>query len=726
MKKTITLISDLEYDRKYLEKKDDEGKLLSRDDGNYIFNKMSLERIAYTSEDIVVINDELTKVSNEITENFKETFINRGREATEEQIYFANETAKIVLGEFKDNIVCVDPAPCGYGKSTIKLEIMKYLIELYKNDLSTTGVIIVGDRLVDLKQLQHDLREDSKYTFLLESWNEDVCEDKSKKIAEPKICYKCTYANCKIKKQVYEQSKYPILLITNARLKEFGEAIGVYKKWDGGERKLLLIDERPQIIDTVKVTKSLMNEIDTYISNLTYEDMKEKTALSNYWKEIKELIENKMIPLREKYKRFIISNNSNIGVCKENDAFMKLWSKYLNYDYKKESTHIHTVLTKGGFYVCESNKEFISTIGTKNLRNDYKDFKTIIFDGSALYDPQYLSMYDEDEEKSDLKFLYIPNSRTYENLNITAYTAHKISKTEFRNKSKYLVKAVAEFVKNKSRVGMSYDYLVTYNEQSPMLGSLLGDSLKSKIPKMSDGRTYYFGNTKGSNAMEQCTRMFQVGWDTLPDYEVAIMWLSCKGVWDKLLELCLDVNKAIDYSEMLQKADRDEDTFRKKTYSSGYKNYYFGLNEIDQFQFLDTVSKFYQEIHRTKLRDYSYDGQVKIYVFQTKQLIYDMIKSLLPCCNFKANKDTLSEFQRAKDESFTKADGTKTLAQKFLDWNKEFEGEKINISEVKSICNMNNEEWKNVKKNTSVKEILTKYKTVREGKNVSVKKLTDR
>lgn len=725
MKKIITLIENIEYGRKYLEQIDKKGNKTINTD-NYIFNNLSLERVTYTSEDIVDITDELTEVSNEITESFKNTFISRGREATIEQIYFANETAKVVLGKSQDSHIIVDPAPCGFGKSTIKLELMKYFTKLYEKEILTTGVIIVGDRLEDLKQLQTDLGEYSRYTFLLEGWNEEVCKDKSIKIAENKMCRKCTYTNCKVKIQGYEQSKYPILLITNARLQQFGEMIGSqYKKWDGGERKILLIDERPQILDNVLVSKELLNKIDTAISNVDYENMSEKTQLSNYWKEIINLVESKMIPLRENYKRFIISNTCNIGVCLDNESFKKLWDKYMKKDFDRELTHIHTVLTRGGFYVCESNKEFIATIGCRNLRNDYKDFeKVVIFDGSALYDPQYISMYDYNEEtgedNSDLRFLYISNGRTYENLNITANLAHKISKTEFKNKSKYLVKAISEYIKSKVNIGFhANNYVVTYKEQAGQLGQLLDNStLKHRIPKNADGKAYYFGNTKGSNEMESCTRMFQIGWDTLPDYLVAIMWLSCKGSWDKFLELCLDKEKAILYSEMLQKMDRHEDTFRQKTYSSGNKNYCFGLVEIDQFQYLDTVSKFYQEIHRTKLRDYNYKNDIDIYVFQaSKYLIFEMIKNLLPKCNFKTNKDTLSEFQRAKDESFTKADGTKTVAQKFLDWNtNDWNGEKVNISEIKSKCEMNNEEWKNVKKNKSVKEILSECTTIREGK----------
>lgn len=739
MKKLVTLINDLDYDYKYLEStKKENGEEVTFLDTNHTMCKIfNLERITYSSDEIVHINSELEEVANNITENFKQTFINRGREATEEQIYFANETAKIVIGKSKDNWILIDPAPCGFGKSTIKAELLRYYCGLYEKELTTDGIIIVGDRLADLKDLQKDLGEYSKYTYLLEGWNQEVCKDSTKKSSETGMCVKCTFPHCRVKSQIYEQKEYPILLMTNARLKEFGEQVcDKYIEYKNGQRKILLIDEKPQILNTLKVDKALLNKIDTAISNVDYEEATEKTQLNNYWKEIKEMIESKMIPLRENgFKRFILSNTSNVGVCKDNEPFMRLWKKYMKFNFSKELTHIHEVITRGGFYAYEKNKEFISTIGYNNLREMYSQFdKVVIFDGSSLYDPEYTALYDYDKKNdidySDIKFLYVPNTRIYKNLKITVNSAHKLTKTEFNNKRKYITKAIANYINNKVKLGIhTNNYVVTYKDESAGLGELLDSSVRNNIPKMADGRTYYFGNTKGSNAMDNCTRMFNIGWDTMPDYETAIMYLSChydgkgkdkgngKTGYIGLLNLCLNRDKAITLSDIFTKKNRNVDEYGNRTYSAGDNcQYCFGWNDIDEFQYLDMVSKFYQEIHRTKLRDYTYTKDINIYVFQTKHIIYTMLQSLLPNCDITYNKKKLGEFQRAKDESFTKEDGTKTVAQRFIEWESDWNGEMINISEIKNKCNINSEEWKNVKKNKTVKEILGKCTTTRTGK----------
>lgn len=718
MKKLVTLINPIDYDYKYLEYAT-KGNTHYLDGNNFRTKCLSLERITYTSEDIVHINSDLETVANEITESFKQTFINRGREATEEQIYFANETAKVVLGESVDNKLIIDPAPCGFGKSTIKLELMRYFCSLYSKGLTTEGVIIAGDRLEDLRQLQEDLGEDSKYTYLIEGWNEDICLDKTKKTVETGMCWKCDFWECKIKKQITEQVKYPIILVSNARLKEFGgDFYKMYKDYDNGQRRILLIDEKPQMFDNVEVSIELLDKINTAISHCKYEDKNEKTQLLKYWNDIKEMIENKMSSLRENYKRFIISNNCNIPVCMDNEPFMKLWNKHMKNNFKKELDNIHEVLTKGGFYVGESDVEFISTIRYNNLREYYSAFdKVVIFDGSSLYDPEYLGLYDydkkEDIDNSDLRFLYIPNSRTYENLHITAYTGHKLTKTEFNNKP-YLPYAIANFIKDKLRIGVHRkSYIVTYRQQATKLGQLLAkDTLKIQIPKMEDGRCFYYGNTKGSNNMSDCTQMFNIGWDTLPDYQIAIKYLSCNiTAWNKLLEVCQNTEKAIKYSEVFIKDNRNELRIGSKKYSSGTQ-YCFGWEDIDEFQYLDMVSKFYQEIHRTKLRDYNYEGEIKVYLFQTKQLIYSMLEALLPNCHLKRNADKLQTFQKGKDDNRkNKCKGY----DEFFEWYDSWDGSLIKSKDLKEALKLNNEQFKTLTNNQTVNETFSKFDKPKRG-----------
>ena len=234
----IELIKELDYNYKYRVLNEEKNML----DGDNVLNeKIKLVKEVYTSDELVSMDDKLLEIAMDVTNSFIETFKNRGG-ATKEQIDFANETAKIVFGILVEKYVIGIPAPCGFGKSSITLEILKKMVEMLKLKLTTDGIIIVTDRLESLRETQKELNEMGLggYTYILESWNEEMCMNKKIKQSDSKICTpkKCSFfSSCKICFQQTEQAEKPILLITNARLREGGENINRYKDYNGGERK---------------------------------------------------------------------------------------------------------------------------------------------------------------------------------------------------------------------------------------------------------------------------------------------------------------------------------------------------------------------------------------------------------------------------------------------------------------------------------------------------------
>ena len=431
----------------------EEANELERD--KVLSNKVELVKKVYKSDEIVDVTVESELIAEEVTNSFRNVFESRGG-VTEEQVHFAMETSKIVFGKLKEDIITVVPAPCGFGKSSITLEILQKQIERYKKEVTKDGIIIVTDRLDSLRKTEADLESVGLegYTYLLEGWNEQICLNKKVKMGGYKSCtpaYCSFFSKCKISKQQNEQVAYPILLITNARLRESFETIKEYSKWDHGNRTILLIDERPDVLNNLKVTTELLNSIATALSKLDFETPQEKTTLENKFNEVSIAIANKIQELRDTSKRFLVTDSINNSICKNDSVFVELWNKYMKNAYKWELEHIHTVLIQGGFYVFEKKTEFISTIGSRDLKELYCDtFKTIIFDGTALYDPQYLGMYD----KGSLKFLDIENTRIYDNLTINVYNKHKLSKTSFNQKD-YLINACASFINNKMAIGVS-------------------------------------------------------------------------------------------------------------------------------------------------------------------------------------------------------------------------------------------------------------------------------
>lgn len=125
------------------------------------------------------------------------------------------------------------------------------------------------DRLESLRYTEKELDKLGLggYTYVLEGWNQEICINKKIKQGDAKVCAPANcnfYMQCKISKQQKEQEKFPILLITNTRLRECGDTLKKYAKREQGDRIILLIDERPEVLDVVKVSKEPLNKILQY------------------------------------------------------------------------------------------------------------------------------------------------------------------------------------------------------------------------------------------------------------------------------------------------------------------------------------------------------------------------------------------------------------------------------------------------------------------------------
>lgn len=709
----VGLIKDIDYNYKYL-LIDKKNNVLNGD--NFLNDTIKLTRTVYSADALVSLNQNQLDIVECIKNNFIETFEKRGG-ASKEQIHFSEETAKIVFGELKNvNDVITCPAPCGFGKSSISLEILKKLIDLIKTEQTQNGLILVTDRLDSLRDTEKCLKDLGLdgFVYIMEGWNSDICQNRKVKEGSNKSCTprNCPYYyKCKISKQNDEQYEKPILLITNARLRECGESIKQFSKYEDGERNILLIDERPDFLDNIRVNKKLLNEISTEISKCEYYDVEEKTKLENMWEYIQNIITNKMKKLRKNYKRFIVSNINNEPICKNDKDFMGLWEKYMKGNYKRELSHIHTVLTQGGLYVYEKNVEFITTIGSKDLSDMYSDtFKTIIFDGTSLYDPLYLGMYD----RGSIKFLDIENTRTYQNLNINVYMhkENRITKSILREKT-YFLKACATFANDKMKKGFSKKaYVITYQPFSQRLSELLDKDYNYAKPNQDE--CYYFGNTKGKNVMSDCNVMFQFGWDTMPDYEYIIRFLSVCVDWNLTLEMCSSIEEAEKLSENLEVKERNQEQIGNNIYKSQFKCWEFGFSSINQFKLYTIVTNFYQEVHRIKLRNYTCtEEKIEVNIFAIQTIVLKMISQLFPKCKLKEIKTCLPCFKESKADNRKNKGENYTKFKKWLD--NQNKNREVSTKELYKESGLNNEQLRGLRKtNSFVKEWFDKH-TVKRG-----------
>lgn len=376
--------------------------------------------------------------------------------------------------------------------------------------------------------------------------------------------------------------------------------------------------------------------------------------------------------------------------------------------YKNELKHIHHVLTVGGLFCKTKTQEFINTIFMKDLIN--KNFKTVIFDATALVDPEYASNKGNAYENI-IRFVNIENARKFNNVTFKFHQLHKINKTQFRSK-KYLVDACVKFIENMPKNKLTF--AVTYKEvAAKMLKELKNrrnvlintnkEELSKNINKVEivadEDTIFYFGNTKGSNKAKDCIQMVQFGCNTLPDYVYATKYLCTdfnKKNMESIFHECSNPEVAEKFSEFLMHGE--EYKFKNKSLYL-YQNY-------------SMLTDFVQEVFRTKLRNYTYDEPIEINCFQTDRVLISMVQQLFPGCKIKNCCDELNCF--VEEKVVNRKNGNKaTILKKFIDnWQIGQEMTTKNICEGTGLTSKDLDNLK--RKNVYFKHLFEKYKVKRE------------
>lgn len=214
------------------------------------------------------------------------------------------------------------------------------------------------------------------------------------------------YDKCKMSYQKQQQVYSPILLMTNARLKQYGERIDEYSTWIDSNKKehirdILIIDEKPIIIDNYRIDTNLFSTL-----KKTVEETKVNGADIIITKEnlLNELhgIENEVLQLRNK-----VSEHRNCICCgtKESvftDDFKGRWQSIIGYKNIDLINAVEKMFNQGSLW-CNADVPYFKTLGIKEF--SYTGFKTYIFDATSELDPDY-----EDER---FQFLNIEDYKNY-------------------------------------------------------------------------------------------------------------------------------------------------------------------------------------------------------------------------------------------------------------------------------------------------------------------------
>lgn len=713
------IIEDFEYKREYTQKTTINGTTYI-DGDNYKYWSRNIEILSLKPEQIVDINEDIKEFAAETRNKFKGLFDERHNKITDGQVNFSYDATMSIMGQVKNpDKITIIPAKAGFGKSSY---IYSFLSNLCKHinsgalsKFSKQGVIIVTDKIEALRQLEKDIYKDNgcyhkngkyetKYTYILEAWNKNsfrdgICKNEAIEKYEYGMCspMECPYYDrCKMNYQKQQQVYSPILLMTNARLKQYGDRLDEYRAWIDENKKeqirdIVIIDEKPAIIDNYKIDTQLFSTLKKTVEETKVNGTDVIETKEFLLKELHEM-ENEVLKLRNE-----VSQYRNCICCgtKERvftEEFNERWKNIIGFRNTDLLNAVEKMFTMGALW-CNADVPYFKTLGIKNF--NYDGFKTYIFDATAELDPDY--------EDDRFQFLNIEDYKNYENITFHVFRAKEMnmSKTALDlRKNPWKNTAVANWINDKFT---DKTYVVTYkanvkiiSQQLKKLGTLIfidRDEEKPVIP--------HFGDTKGSNEFKDAKNMVQIGWNKAPSDEYLAQCLSRNAVFEKLFEKQED--KAARTAKILENEN----------------GYFKGYDEANIYMWRKMAVEFEQEVFRTCVRDFSADNAVDIYIFKPDAKVIELIRQRFKKCHIIRDNSIPEEFQQEKILGRQTADGNDNKIQSFVKWLKnEWDGNKISIKDIKNKFEISDKYWEKLTSNQVIKDIKLKHniKTKREGK----------
>lgn len=713
------IIEDFEYKREYPELTTANGTTYI--DGNYY--KYWSRDITITSldpEQIVEVNDNIKSFAEEVRGKFEKLFDSRNNNLTEGQTKFSYDATLSIIGQLKNpDKITVIPAKAGFGKSSYIYSFLSVLCKhIHKGGFgkfSNQGVIIVTDKIEALRQLEKDIYRDNgfyhidgkygtKYTYILESWNknsfrDEICQNSAIESYEFGMCSptECPYyGKCKMSYQKQQQVYSPILLMTNARLKQYGEKIDEYRTWIDREKKervrdIVIIDEKPLIIDNYRIDTNLFSMLKKTVEEAKTNGTDATTTKEYLLSEINQA-EQDVFNLRlelSQYRNCIYCGSKESVFT---DEFWNRWQSIIGYKNTELLHAIEKMFTQGALW-CGAEIPYFKTLGIKNF--NYDGFKTYIFDATAELDPDY--------EDKRFQYLNIDDYKNYENITFHIYKNKNMnmSKTALDpKKNSWKNMAVAKWINNNFT---DKTYVVTYkvnvkfiSEHLKDLGIIIfldKDEEKPVIP--------HFGDTKGSNEFKDARSMVQVGWNKAPSDEYLAQCLSRKTVLEKLFE------------------PQDDKITRTARLFENVNGRFKKYDEVNIYMWRKLAVDFEQEVFRTCVRDFFADNAVDIYIFMPDSKVISLIRQRFKKCRVIEYNSIPEEFQQEKILGRQTPDGNDNKLQAIIKWLKyEWDGSKISVKDIKDKFQISDKYWGKINSNSVIKDIKIARKiwTKREGK----------
>lgn len=454
------------------------------------------------------------KIESTISE-FK-SLINKHTTIHNKQINFAEVLLDDIYNS-TENKVKVASARCGIGKSVFIKSFLSNLVnqnfyigKVNRRDiLERYGAIVITDSLERL----HDIAnygEIKDRCYLMQYDKEDI--ESNNRI--------------KFNKQLQEQYRYPILLITTQKYFKMSESErkALYKWKKGNEkcnREITLIDEKPILINSITIDEDYFNDIRAALHRVYESDEK------NYLLDGFSTIYNNLDSIRKKYselyeKMWLKSDKSSLLINNEEDEkFFDILADNVSSNIYEKVENLKRIYLEGCLFVSNKNKEqenirqFI-LLESNEGKFDLDKTRYYILDATAKNDIEYLI------DKNKFEFVNIDDKKEVKDITINHIT---FGSSQNRLKDIDNINIISKWINNNFK-----DVLVaTYSNKRGILGNF------NKC--LNTDNIIYFGNIKGKNNWDNLNNIVQVGFNRQSDVVYLSIYIELykkKSKWNKM------------------------------------------------------------------------------------------------------------------------------------------------------------------------------------------------
>ena len=652
-------------------------------------------------------------IKDKSIEEFKKIMVKRGIKLKEKQLEFIEDLIENILTNHQNKIY-VNSNRAGMGKSTIIAILLHYLVLNYiwintENNMK--------ELLLEFNDKPYQINEDGKkYNYNFTGFGAVYITDNLERLSSfynnPLIFDLCGLVNSEILQNSQENetntkwnnlmSKYyykPIIAMTTQKYALLtNEEKKTLFKWKSGERKLLIFDEKPLdlIIKTTTINQQYISECIIAIAK-EIEENAEKKFLKDYMYKLETMINN---------ENNTLFNNYNLTYAKKRE-YPVLINEYEDKKFfkilkEKASSELYTKINKirlaynDGFIFEKSNnsnpddKDNKFILLENNIDNSFStNTYNVILDATSFNDTDYfidnrfiVNNPKDNKENFDIKFniFDIPTSKTY--------LFHQKHREKFLDWIKKL---------------LNEDMFITFNKW-------LFDYIY-KFDNIDRNNIEWFGNIKGKNNWNNLNKYCQIGFLRKSDSYYLGKYLL---IYDKIDELNnMEQDEIDDYISKL---------IEKDSYGR-FKN-----AELKDIFLSDLVVDTNQNLMRIKCRDYSNTDLCTVNLIYAKNAYNGFFEDLLDSLGIDYNKakeeGLINEYPRPaifiEEHEHKPANERKNLIKgykEFIEWFSKWNGEKILISDVKKICNIDTKkQWTNLKNHKDIKEYFDNIQMIRDNK----------